>query len=425
MMTLMKPVADLRWLYLDVNSYFASVEQQLEPSLRDRPVAVVPVMAERTCAIAASYEAKAYGVTTGMPIWEVKKRCPDIRIVSARHDLYVRFHHQILEEIETHLPVTKVYSIDEVACALIGAERSRENALTLGRKIKRGIIEKVGAYLRCSVGVAPTRLLAKLACKLQRPDGLTAIEIHELPEKILSLRLSALPGIGANMERRLYRAGVDDIAGLWTMNPKRARKIWHSVAGERFWYALHGIDLPEQETARRSIGHSRVLGPSYRQPGQARLVARRLTMKAASRLRRLDYLTAGIGLQVRLEDNSRWDGALRLQRTQDSLALLRGIEELWRQLVARYRGMSIKGVSVTLDRLMPLADAPADLFDASRNGSGEPRDRGTKLSHAMDRINKRYGQNTITLGMTPRAGLEFLGTKVAFTRIPDRAEFYE
>ncbi len=279
--TAMTPTSDIKWLYLDVNSYFASVEQQMDPALRGRPVAVVPVMTDSTCAIAASYEAKAFGVKTGMPIWEVKKLCPDIRLVAARHDLYVRFHHRIVEEIEKHVPITKVYSIDEVACALIGSERIRDNALSLGRKIKRGLIEKAGTCLRCSVGLAPTRLLAKVACNFQKPDGLTAIELHDLPDKLLVLDLRDLSGIGANMERRLRRAGIDSIAALWVIAPKHARKIWGSVTGERFWYDLHGVDLPERDTVRRSIGHARVLAPDYRYPNQARLVARRLTMKAA------------------------------------------------------------------------------------------------------------------------------------------------
>ena len=117
----------LKWLFLDLNSYFASVEQQDRPALRGKSVAVVPMMTDSTCAIAASYEAKAFGITTGTMIYEAKKMCPELICVKARHEVYVDYHHQIFQELQNHLPITMVCSIDEVACQLLGAERQPEN----------------------------------------------------------------------------------------------------------------------------------------------------------------------------------------------------------------------------------------------------------------------------------------------------------
>ena len=120
------PTSELRWLYIDFNSYFASVEQQLRPALRGKPVAVVPVETDSTCAIAASYEAKAYGVKTGTPIYEAKKMCPGLVCVLAQHERYVEYHHRILDEVDQHIPVAAVCSIDEVACHLMDNETSPE-----------------------------------------------------------------------------------------------------------------------------------------------------------------------------------------------------------------------------------------------------------------------------------------------------------
>lgn len=105
----------LRWLYVDFNSYFASVEQQLNPSLRGRPVAVVPVETDYTSAIAASYEAKAFGIRTGTPIHEARQMCPELICVLGQHDKYIEFHEKILKEIDNHIPVSAVCSINEVA----------------------------------------------------------------------------------------------------------------------------------------------------------------------------------------------------------------------------------------------------------------------------------------------------------------------
>src|SRR5690348_816488 len=105
-----------RWMFIDFNSYFASVEQQVKPHLRGKPVAVIPVETDSTCVIAASYEAKAFGVKTGTAVWEAKKMCPHLQCVVANHDLYVAFHEKFLQEIGRHIPVERVCSIDEVAC---------------------------------------------------------------------------------------------------------------------------------------------------------------------------------------------------------------------------------------------------------------------------------------------------------------------
>jgi len=110
-----RPAAEPRvsWLFLDLNSYFASVEQELRPELRDRPVAVVPVMADTSCAIAASYQAKAFGVRTGTQIGEAKRMCPGLVLVEARHEVYVDYHNRIVEAVERCIPVSAVMSIDD------------------------------------------------------------------------------------------------------------------------------------------------------------------------------------------------------------------------------------------------------------------------------------------------------------------------
>ncbi|WP_222872691.1 hypothetical protein [Hankyongella ginsenosidimutans] len=167
------PPSGLRWLYVDFNSYFASVEQQEQPRLRGRPVAVVPVDTDFTSAIAASYEAKAYGVRTGTMIRDAKRMCPGLICVPARHDLYVDYHHRALAEIERHIPVTAVCSIDEAACRLMDNEAPADVAIGIARSIKRGLAANVGEYVRCSIGIAPNRYLAKVATDLQKPDGLT------------------------------------------------------------------------------------------------------------------------------------------------------------------------------------------------------------------------------------------------------------
>jgi DNA polymerase IV len=202
------PTQSLRWLYVDFNSYFASVEQQLRPELRGKPIAVVPVETDSTSAIAASYEAKAFGVKTGTKIHEAKRLCPGLVCVLARHECYVDFHHRLIEEIERHLPVTSVCSIDEVACRLMDNEISVERSTEIAHSIKNGITSNIGRYMRCSIGIAANRYLAKVGTELQKPDGLVVLQASDLPQKLFSLKLRDLPGIGANIEHRIKLPGI-------------------------------------------------------------------------------------------------------------------------------------------------------------------------------------------------------------------------
>ena len=176
----------MNWLFVDLNSYFASVEQEVRPELRGKPVGVVPMMADTTCCIAASYEAKAFGVKTGTIVGDAKKMCPGITLVEARHEIYVDYHHRVIEAVESCLPVTAVLSIDEMACRLIGRERPLVAALELGRKVKRTIREKVGPMLRSSVGLATNRYLAKVASDMEKPDGLVALPRRNILHRTLS-----------------------------------------------------------------------------------------------------------------------------------------------------------------------------------------------------------------------------------------------
>ena len=351
--------------------------------------------------------------------------CPGLVLVPARHDLYVAFHRKICREVDRHIPIAKVCSIDEVACSLMGSERARENALDLARRIKRGIRANVGSQIGCSIGIAPTRFLAKVASDMQKPDGLTVLDAHALPGPLLKLKLNDLPGVGANMERRLIAAGVGSVEALWKLGPRGARRVWGSVAGERLWYALRGVEAPEPETGRRSIGHGRVLAPALRNAEAARLVARRLAQKAASRLRRLGCCAGGIGLGARFLGGRDWGDGFRLRRTEDSFTILDGFDRLWAAMLAR-RGADCRplSVSVVLYDLSDKAAATPDLLDRLEAPRAAPRPR-VDLSQMIDRLNARYGQDTIVLGAKPADRAGYMGAKIAFTRIPDEAEFNE
>ncbi len=425
----MFPPSPLKWLYVDFNSYFASVEQQLRPELRGRPVAVVPVETDSTCAIAASYEAKAFGVKTGTPIWEARRMCPGLICVLAQHQAYVEFHHRAIEEINRHIPVAEVCSIDEMAARLLRNEADAAVAREIALSIKAGISANLGPWVRCSIGIAPNRYLAKVATDMEKPDGLTILMPQDI-YRCLTEQLEPidLPGIGRNMERRLRLQGIASVADILALDRRQMRVVWGSIWGERMWYLLRGYDLPDPATQRRSIGHSHILAPALRPPAEAINVARRLTLKAAARMRRMGYAARTFGFSVRLEDGRRLHAEARCRSAQDSVIFLALLLSFWEQLIPRERHVRIKKVSVALHGLEPETALQPDLFadqEGDAGGAMARHIRAARLSCALDRINHRFGRDSVLIGMLPSAGRGFSGTKIAFTRVPDLEEFSE
>lgn len=380
---------------------------------------------DSTCAIAASYEAKAYGVKTGTKIYEAKKLCPGLRCVLARHDKYVEYHHRVLDEVIRHIPINKVCSIDELSSRLPPRQRNRAEAEAVARRIKEGIRRNVGAAITCSIGIAPNSFLAKIATDMEKPDGLVVLEPESLPGRLFDLELMDLPGINVRMNERLRRAGITSVEKLWNASPKQARMVWGSVNGERFWYNLHGYAIPDLETSPSVIGHSRVLDPALRAPGQARLVARRLTIKAATRLRRKEFFATSFSLSVRTAAGPGWAAKTALSPGQDNFTFLRALEELWQTMLWDCRPDRLKKVSVSLSGLCRRQDITPDLFDTSSQTYQKLQQRHDRLSAVIDTLNSKYGADTIQLGISPKTRAGFVGTKIAFARIPDREEFSE
>ena len=415
----------LNWLYLDLNSYFASVEQQLQPKLQNKPVAIVPTMTDATCAIAASYEAKAYGVKTGTMIYEAKKLCPEIICVQANHENYVMYHHKILAEINKYIPIEIISSIDEVACKLIGSQKNEAQARQIAKNIKIGIQENIGQYIRCSIGIAPNRFLAKTASNLEKPDGLQVLYSKDIPDRIKHFKLSELTGIGRAMEYRLNKSGILSIQELYDISPKHMRKIWGNVQGEKFWYMLRGKEIADIKTERKTIGHSHVLEPKWRLVELAEKVMLRLLLKASSRLRRMDYYCSRLSLSIRTENNLRLEGKSRFYRACDNKKLQEEATKIWAQLIKKRNFKQIKKISITLYNLKKKSDLQPELFQSFNKKITLDTNRFEKLSKTMDNINTRFGRDSVTIGGLPNKIKSFSGTRIAFTRIPDRQEFNE
>ena len=376
----------------------------MNPKWRGRPLAVVPTEGDGTSCIAASIEAKKFGIKTGTNVGEAKKMCPGIILVKGDHNNYIRYHEQIVEAVESCLPVTSVMSIDEMACRLTGRDQSPANALDLANEIRRKIF-KLGSELRCSIGLSTNRFLAKIASDMKKPDGLTFLFKEDLPESLMHLKLRDLPGVGRNMEARLFEQNIKTMPELLALNQLEMKKVWKGVWGERMYQWLRGVDLELGRNARHSISHSHVLPPNLRNNKGAFAVLQKLTQKAAMRLRKMDLWCSRLSVSVRFLDGTKWSKEVKMLECQDTQTLLEVVSNLYKDCDKKN---PIK-VSVWFTDLIESGERTFSLFENKKR---------LELSKALDKLNTKYGKETLYFGGTHEVKSS-APTRIAFTNIPE------
>ena len=444
-------------LHIDLNSFFASVEQQLHPEYRGKPTAVTATMADTGTIIAASYEAKALKIKTGTKVAEAKLLCPGIILVNGAHETYADYSHRITAAVANVCPVAHTPSIDEMVCELMGRERQPPNARKISLAIKQAIKDDVGETLNCSIGMAPNRYLAKIASDMQKPDGLIGLLPSQLPRAIAHLELRDLPGVGARTEARLNAKGIHTMPQLLALDRNGMHALWDSVWGDRLYHWLRGADTgddgaPVTDGVQKSLGHSHVLAPEHRTPEGSWAVAHKLLHKAAMRLRMEHFYTTSLSVTIKYSlsreqiqklssrpesaffadavegpaspartrtpkikkhssgiTQTGWGMEARFRPAQDTLSLLEALQGCWKHAPTGPDHARPFFVGVTLRNLIPEADMQATLF-------AEPGNRN-QLSATMDKLNLKYGHSTLHFaGMLPAR--DSAPTRIAFTQIP-------
>jgi DNA polymerase-4 len=430
----MKKILWPAYFYIDFDSFFASAEQYRMPDYAGRPLGVLPMPSPHSGCIAVSKEAKRLGVRNGMKQDEARQLVPDMIFVHARHDDYVRLHHAIVALMKRHLEVRGTRSIDEVVCYLYENEAHHARAIAL--KIKADLARSFHPCLTGSIGVAPNELLAKIAAEMNKPDGLVILTHDMLPQALSHLPLRDLPGISTGMETRLNRAGVFDVAALYALQPKQARKIWNSVEGERFLALLQGYDITRPATQKRMFGHSRILPWSWRDYGKMRDCARLLLIKAARRMRREGYCATELTLALRSQCGQKWAASRRFAEARDDHTVLLMLEALLQHMPAgmKYASMSgsknrgagekrPKSVTVFLHGLVAETQRQGDLFENVEPQGGQAKARWEAVCDLGDALHRKFGRSVLSLGLQEEPPGGYAGGKIAFNRIPDALDF--
>jgi len=293
-------------LHIDMDSYFASVEQQANPELRGKPIVVTGKPTIKSVVAAASREAKEKGVESAMATWKAQEICPELVLVPGDPDKYEWITNNFFDILRTYSPKLEPFGVDEAFLDVTVKVREYGTPVRLVETIKEEVEEAFGGWITCSVGIARNKLLAKLASDMDKPDGITWIKDERIEEVLEKISLTDLNGIGARTEKRLNRMGIHSVPELGEC-PEKKLKEEFGVNGTKLKLMGQGKDpspvLPASyEEEVKSVGNSLSLPSHKRTERKAIPILFKLAQKVGYRLRKKGFMAGTIKLIVRDEE---------------------------------------------------------------------------------------------------------------------------
>lgn len=409
-------------LHLDMNSYFASVEQQANPFLRGKPVAVLATMTSHGCTLASSKEAKAFGVRTGVRAEEAKSLCPDITFVQVDPPKYRSTTKRIFSILRQYSEAIETYSIDEAFLDLTGFVPSLESGAQLGYEIKQRIRNEVGEWLTCSMGIGSTRWLAKFGGDTAPKGGLVILHRGNLTAYLKGRDLQQAWGIAEATASHLNKLGITTLDELQAASPVNLMESL-GIRGYELWANVNAVELGglAQPRQPKSIGHSHVLRVRNRDPRFHKALIMRLCERAGRRLRDLGLEAQGVYAHVSLELTGGRDlpamnpvasqaGALQAggsKKVYHPIYTTRQLfQQVWAMLGDGVRSGTPSFYALGMFRLRPVSGQLSFL---------EKR-KPAALAQAIDHINNRYGEETIVEGDLVRLDATYAPDRIGFRK---------
>ena len=372
-------------MHIDMNSCFASIEQQANPLLRGKPVAVAAYTTPSGCIIAPSIEAKKLGIKVGMRVKDGKKFCPELIILPTDPWKYRHVHLKLRRLLSEYTDKVIPKSIDEFVLDLQGYPAFTKGMKAVALEIKKRIKKEVGDWLRVSVGIGPNRFLAKTAAGLRKPDGLEEINKNNFLRVYSGLKLTDLCGIKTRNAERLNRTGIFSVldfykAGLWQL-----KAAFSSICGYYWYLRLRGWEIDDFDSTRQSFGNSYALPKPLITPTQLSPILQKLVEKTGFRLRAAGFQTQGVHLGIVYRDWTFWHHGQTLKKPIFTPAEI--YHQAYQILLSCPWQKPVRELSVSCFNLCQSNFFQPDLF------GGE--ERKANLTKALDKINERWGNFVI------------------------------
>ncbi len=316
-------------MYIDMNSYFASCEQQRHPELRGKPLGVLTYDSPNAAVIAASIEAKRMGVKTGMRLRECRELCPQMLTVSTHPAWYRQIHVDVMNILRSYCDDVIPKSIDEAVANFHSYSLVYRDLTAVARQIKADIAAKYD-YLKCSIGIAPNSFLAKLGTELQKPDGLEIITADNIDEQLGRMKLTDLPGIASRNERKLLLIGIRNPVEMRHSSPALLRKAFGGVVGDYWHRRLNFGEVDMYNRAEnRTMSATRTMSrqqSSDKQQLESMLIS--LCTRLEQRLVKSGMFCREVYFSIRYRDQTSWDTTIKLaDPLQDAMEMRSYIKE--------------------------------------------------------------------------------------------------
>lgn len=392
-------------MHIDLNSCFASIEQQARPLLRGRPVAIMNRRTENTAIVTASYEAKRQGVALGMKYKEAKKLVPDLVGLESDPPKYRFVYHKLMAIMQRYSAHVTMKSIDEGIIDFHHATESMRarDMEEIGREIKQALLQEVGKAMLCNVGIAPNRFLAKTAAGFGKPDGLTQISQANLREKMATLKLTDLTGIAGRNQQRLNAVGIYTPLEFLDADRITLRKmVFKSICGDQWHDRLRGWEVDDMEFDMKTVGRQYVLESKDLSRKEIMQRLHHLCESVGHRMRLKGKVARGVFVYAKTRERQYW------HRRQMCALPFYSNHAIFAQAALLFSSApdNIKEIGVSCYQLEDDLDDQLSLF-------GDQLAREQQVTAALDEINRRFGDRTIHAADTLGTGI-YVKQKVPF-----------
>ena len=401
-------------MHIDLNSCFASIEQQANPKLRGKPVGVAAYTTDRGCIVAPSIEAKRYGVKVGMRVKDGKQLCPQLIILSPDPWKYRNIHIKFHQLFQKYTPHCEAKSIDEFVLNMEGTPIFKKKPLAqIAEQIKKDVKKEIGDYLTVSIGLAPNRYLAKVGAGLNKPDGLDEININNYEKTYQNLELTDLPWIKGQNAKRLNNQGIFSVTDFYKADLFRLRSAFQSILSFHWFARLRGWEVDDIIFGRRSYSNSYSLPKPFSTEAELSPILHKLIEKCTARMRKAGYKAKGVHLAIIYKNKAYWHKGVT---SPDMLFSSQDVYKIAYDIMIKspYRGHSVANLAISCFNLIESRNTQLELFQDIL--------KKERLSKAVDDINNSYGQYVIT----PAAMIHtqhYVPDRVAFGGIKELEEF--
>jgi len=378
-------------MHIDLNSCFATVEQQTHPHLRGKPIVIAAYQTNNGCILAPSIEAKKFGIKTGMRVKEGKKLFPNLIIRPADTALIRDVHQKFKKICLDYSPDVVPKSIDEVVINFSATPAINRGLLNIGLEIKKRFRTEIGEWISCNIGIGTNRFLAKTAASLHKPDGLDVIDYENIKKVFKKLTLTDLHGINTRFEYRLNQAGIHTpLDFLKTPDHILRKVVFKGITGHYWFLRLRGHEVDDFKSTRKSFGQDYSLVKKTKDPEELKKIIIKLCEKMGRRLRASESCASGIHLGLIYDNWAYWHRGHKFKDYSYTT------QELFSKIMKIFSKQPepriVRKVTISCFDLQPITNMTLNLFETSI-------EKKRALSKALDKINDRYGEYVIYPGL--------------------------